>query len=201
METSLSHEERCAIARKHFQLKGYRVHSGLQFGCELVLYADDPDKVHSDFCVSLVGPDSSVNWLQIQTLARSMSTLHKQLVVVSITSVSKGHEGTIAFTKEGGVMEEQIETSILKSDDSIQYYLVDELAITSGHAPFRHRRNVKHGGGKKCAHYGCEKVARGRTQFCAGHGGGVRCKLDGCTRIAIGKMQLCRAHGGGSKRK
>lgn len=143
METSLSHEERCAIARKHFQRKGYRVHSGLQFGCELVLYADDPDKVHSDFCVSLVGPDSSVNWLQIQTLARSMSTLHKQLVVVSITSTAKKHEGTIAFTKESGVMEDQIETSNL-TDDSIHYFVVDELAISSGHAPFRHKRNVKH---------------------------------------------------------
>jgi hypothetical protein len=59
---------------------------------------------------------------------------------------------------------------------------------------------VKHGGGKKCIHAGCEKVARGRTLYCAGHGGGVRCKLEGCSRIAIGKMQLCRAHGGGSSR-
>jgi len=143
METSLSHEERCVIAKKHFQRKGYRVHSGLQFGCELVLYADDPGKVHSDFCVSLVGSDSSVNWLQIQTLARSMSTLHKQLVIVSITLVSREHEGSIAFTNEGEVLEEdQIDTSI--SDDSLQYFAVDELAISSGHAPFRHKRNVKH---------------------------------------------------------
>jgi hypothetical protein len=59
---------------------------------------------------------------------------------------------------------------------------------------------VKHGGGKKCAHAGCVKVARGRTQFCAAHGGGVRCKLAGCNRVAIGKLQLCRTHGGGSTR-
>lgn len=57
---------------------------------------------------------------------------------------------------------------------------------------------MKHGGGKKCSHPDCEKVARGKTRYCAGHGGGVRCKLEGCSRIAIGKMQLCRAHGGGS---
>jgi tRNA splicing endonuclease len=44
------------IARRHFQQKGYRVHSGLQFGCELVLYADSPGLVHSDFCVVVVGP-------------------------------------------------------------------------------------------------------------------------------------------------
>lgn len=47
-------EERVTIVRKHFEQKGYRVHSGLQFGCELVLYADDPSNVHSDFCVHVV---------------------------------------------------------------------------------------------------------------------------------------------------
>jgi hypothetical protein len=52
----MSHEERVGILRRHFERKGYRVHSGLQFGCELVLYADDPSKVHSDFCVHLVHP-------------------------------------------------------------------------------------------------------------------------------------------------
>jgi len=57
---------------------------------------------------------------------------------------------------------------------------------------------VKHGGGKKCLQEGCEKVARGKTMFCAAHGGGVRCKLEGCNRVAIGKAQLCRAHGGGA---
>jgi hypothetical protein len=29
---------------------------------------------------------------------------------------------------------------------------------------------VKHGGGKKCSNPDCEKVARGRTQFCAAVG-------------------------------
>ncbi len=47
-------EERIAIVRDHYVGKGYRVHSGLQFGCELVLYADDPSRVHSDFCVHIV---------------------------------------------------------------------------------------------------------------------------------------------------
>ena len=47
-------EERVYIVRKHYEEKGYRVHSGLQFGCELVLYADDPGKVHSDFCVHVL---------------------------------------------------------------------------------------------------------------------------------------------------
>jgi tRNA splicing endonuclease len=47
-------EEKVKIVRTHFEQKGYRVHSGLQFGCELVLYADDPQRVHSDFCVHVV---------------------------------------------------------------------------------------------------------------------------------------------------
>ena len=55
-ECPLAHENRILIVRKHFENKGYRVHSGLQFGCELVLYADDPDRVHSDFCVHVVPP-------------------------------------------------------------------------------------------------------------------------------------------------
>ena len=42
------------MVRRHFEAKGYRVHSGLQFGCELVLYADNPSLVHSDFCVHVV---------------------------------------------------------------------------------------------------------------------------------------------------
>jgi tRNA splicing endonuclease len=48
------------VVRRHFEKKGYRVHSGLQFGCELVLYADDPSKVHSDFGVHVVPEGMSV---------------------------------------------------------------------------------------------------------------------------------------------
>mmetsp|Transcript_21811 Transcript_21811/g.32344 ORF Transcript_21811/g.32344 Transcript_21811/m.32344 type:complete len:156 (-) Transcript_21811:114-581(-) len=133
----LSHEDRAAIARQHFSRKGYCVHSGLQFGCELVLYADSPGRVHSDFCVHVVPPGSRVNWMQIQTLARSMSTLHKQLVIVDILPGSKDDGVSIAyplrkedeFGKEGGV-----------HDSS--YYCIDEIAVASGHAPFRHKRNA-----------------------------------------------------------
>lgn len=125
----LSHEERTSIARRHFERKGFRVHSGLQFGCELVLYADDPDRVHSDFCVHVLPNDSRVNWMQIQILARSMATLHKQLTIVNV------RPGT-------SVVENPIRT-----DDHLNHeegigddYVIDELAIASGHAPFRHKR-------------------------------------------------------------
>lgn len=131
----LSHEDRAAIARQHFSRKGYRVHSGLQFGCELVLYADSPGRVHSDFCVHVVPPDSRVNWMQIQTLARSMSTLHKQLVIVDVYPGSKDDGVSVAYS----LRKDESENDCV--DDS-SYYNVDEIAVASGHAPFRHKRNV-----------------------------------------------------------
>ena len=107
----MSWEERIDILRKHFKTKGYRVHSGLQFGCELVLYADDPDRVHSDFCVHLV--DERMDWRTIQTLVRSMPDLHKTLILAHITELEVGK------------------------------FVVDELAIATEHAPFRHRNAMK----------------------------------------------------------
>ena len=41
------------FVKEHYEQMGYRVHSGLQFGAELVLYADRPDLVHSDFCINV----------------------------------------------------------------------------------------------------------------------------------------------------
>ncbi len=130
---SPSHDERVLLAREYFQKKGYRVHSGLQFGCELVLYADDPDRVHSDFCVHVV-EDARVNWMTIQTLARSMAILHKQLIIFDIKPVSSENENTFAVANE--------------ECERILHYEVSELAIASGHAPFRHKRQatVKVGG-------------------------------------------------------
>lgn len=58
-KAALSWEERILIVRRHFERKGYRVHSGLQFGTELVLYADTPGRVHSDFCVHVL-PEGKV---------------------------------------------------------------------------------------------------------------------------------------------
>ena len=105
----LSEEERNMIVRRHFEAKGYRVHSGLQFGCELVLYADDPDRVHSDFCVHVVGKDERLDWRTMQILARSMPDLHKTLILVNLRDTANGN------------------------------IVVDELAIATEHAPFRHK--------------------------------------------------------------
>ena len=74
-----------SIVKKHYERKGYRVHSGLQFGCHLVLYADTPDAVHSDYCIHILPHDNSrLQWCTIQTLVRSMSDLHKRLIIVNV---------------------------------------------------------------------------------------------------------------------
>lgn len=67
-DASKDWEERVLIVRRHFECKGYRVHSGLQFGCELVLYADDPSRVHSDFCVHVV-PEGKSDFVALQITA------------------------------------------------------------------------------------------------------------------------------------
>ena len=133
--TPLTHEDRIAIARHHFENKGYRVHSGLQFGCELVLYADSPDNVHSDFCVHVVdGDEGKFDWRNIQTLVRSMPGLKKTLILARVREVAANDDvgataGADVGTAAGGV--------------KFDRYKVDELAIATEHAPFRHKNIPK----------------------------------------------------------
>lgn len=128
--SSLSNEERILIVRKHFEAKGYRVHSGLQFGCELVLYADDPDRVHSDFCVHVVRSDGRLDWRTMQTLVRSMPDLHKTLILAHVVLKQRNNS-----TKKNS---DELEKD--DSDTISNPYDVHELAIGTEHAPFRHKR-------------------------------------------------------------
>lgn len=50
-----------------------------------------------------------------------------------------------------------------------------------------------------CGMVGCDKNARGRTQFCVRHGGGIRCSMQGCEKGARPHSTLCSAHGGGHR--
>jgi tRNA splicing endonuclease len=117
-----SWEEKVEIVRNHFEKKGYRVHSGLQFGCELVLYADDPSRVHSDFCVHVVRQEGLLDWREMQTLVRSMPDLHKTLILANV--------------------------KVQKIGDEMRY-IVEELAIATEHAPFRHRNTVTEVGAQR----------------------------------------------------
>jgi len=133
-------ETKVAFVRNHYEKKGYRVHSGLQFGCELVLYADDPTKVHSDFCIHVVRDgkwfrsdhyivewkglteiflDGLLDWREVQTLVRSMPDLHKTLILANVKCDDKGRK------------------------------TVEELAVATEHAPFRHRPKMMEVGSQK----------------------------------------------------
>mmetsp|Transcript_675 Transcript_675/g.1073 ORF Transcript_675/g.1073 Transcript_675/m.1073 type:complete len:157 (+) Transcript_675:525-995(+) len=125
---AVAYEKLINVVRKHFEQKGYRVHSGLQFGCELVLYADDPGNVHSDFCVHVVQPDHPLDWRRMQTLVRSMPDLHKTLILAHV----KKH---------------------LNSSNGETDFVVEELALASEHAPFRHKRVVKQVGAQLKKHH------------------------------------------------
>jgi hypothetical protein len=133
-----THDELISIVKRHFTNKGYRVHSGLQFGCELVLYADSPGLVHSDFCVHVPPPspgdhdddngEIAIDWRTIQTLARSMPDLRKTLIVARVRRCNRASMGS-----EGGGGRDST------GDGAGFEYEVDELAIATEHAPFRHK--------------------------------------------------------------
>jgi hypothetical protein len=68
-------EERVQLVREHYERKGYRVRSGLQFGCELVLYADDLGSVHSDFCIHVV-PQGNEKIISYHAMPCMHPTMH-----------------------------------------------------------------------------------------------------------------------------
>jgi len=183
------HEQHINIVRHHFSNKGYRVHSGLQFGCELVLYADNPGRVHSDFCVHVLPPPlvyssssaaattasaAVIDWRTIQTLVRSMPDLRKTLIIARVRLCHRQHDHDSSGGIGGGDVHDDsniipinvrvnyssvsIKSSSSTSTGSIikkneqdgeevdgggvgeeYYYIVDELAIATEHAPFRHK--------------------------------------------------------------
>ena len=137
--SALTHEERiAAIVRHHFEKKGYRVHSGLQFGVELVLYADnDLNKVHSDFCVHVVNNSAGrLDWRMLQTLVRSMPAIRKTLIVANVRDA----KGDDRCDDDGDNITADRTDAISIQQGS---YLVDELAIATEHAPFRHKNIPK----------------------------------------------------------
>ncbi|GKY92625.1 hypothetical protein MPSEU_000232600 [Mayamaea pseudoterrestris] len=124
--SSIEPDTRLAFVRRYYQRKGYRVHSGLQFGCEFVLYADDPSKVHSDFCVHVVNENGILDWRRIQVLARSMPSLHKTLILAYIKKTTA--DATANANNN--------------NDDDDDNFTVEELAIGTEHAPFRHKKQA-----------------------------------------------------------
>lgn len=146
---AIAHEQLISHARTYYTSLGYRVHSGLQFGCELVLYADNPQYVHSDFCVLVLPPDGRVDWRRVQSLTRQMGDWKKTLILAEVRLVSCGSSCT-----DTGAASRPRPTSSTSTTSSIDVIApqedkalfagttvkVTELAISTEHAPFRHRR-------------------------------------------------------------
>ena len=150
------HEELVAHAREHYTKLGYRVHSGLQFGCELVLYADHPQFVHSDFCVLVLPADGRVDWRRIQCLTRSMPDYKKTLILAEVVVTEEDGEQQQQQEEDNDRdtrVEGEDDVSSSRADDSIigltkekkkkRIIKVNELAVSTEHAPFRHRSAKK----------------------------------------------------------
>ena len=146
---------------KHFGNKGYRIHSGLQFGCELVLYADIPSRVHSDFCVHIPNEnDGRLNWMTIQILVRSMPELHKTLIIANVKQCPPDQPGAIVYVHgtsndiivSSGVGEEEDMigsfSQTKQEKTKVSYYIVEEIAIATEHAPFKHKNVTNKVGGQ-----------------------------------------------------
>jgi hypothetical protein len=43
---------------------------------------------------------------------------------------------------------------------------------------------------------GCDKSAQSSTNFCVKHGGGKKCQSEGCEKVARGKTPYCAAVSG-----
>ena len=142
--TARTHEQLIADAREHYTNLGYRVHSGLQFGCELVLYADHPQYVHSDFCVLVLPSDGRVDWRRIQCLTRSMPDYKKTLILAEVSVIEKdieeGDEDGEAKADNSSGGEAIVSSPIApKTKRRKRIIKVKELAVSTEHAPFRHR--------------------------------------------------------------
>ena len=64
-------------------------------------------------------PDGRLDWRTHQTLVRSMPDLHKTLIVANVREIEHA------------------------DDDLSRQYAVDELAMATEHAPFRHKISSK----------------------------------------------------------
>jgi len=96
----------------------------------MMFITDDPQRVHSDFCVRVIAHGDSIDWRNIQTLVRSMPDLHKTLILAHVKQ------------KPGCVNSQYIDGNLDTN------YVIEELAIASEHAPFRHKKAAAGVGGQ-----------------------------------------------------
>lgn len=159
-------EDRIAIVRDHYVRKGYRVHSGLQFGCELVLYADDPSRVHSDFCVHIVPYGMCVlyNGKESKSSKKNIPVCPSSYLVSCSFPLSLMYilQHINLFFTDGKMDMRTLQTLVRSMPDfhkrlivasivpcaTDNSYEVKELSFSSQHAPFR-QKAASHGVGKQ----------------------------------------------------
>jgi hypothetical protein len=121
-----------SILSSYYSSLGYRVHSGLQFGCELVLYSDDPSKVHSDFAIMFQEANDSIDWRRVQCLARAMPDLHKKLIISQI------------IPNDPGLPDIQKSSNpTIQAWQTLTGYTVSELRLANFHRSFKVRKAEK----------------------------------------------------------
>lgn len=141
-----SEEEKAAFVRRHYESLGYRVHSGLQFGVDFVLYADSPEAVHSDFCVHIVR-DGTLWWSFCSSCIVNHQRHH---------SITHPARFTITTILDELLDWREIQTLTRSMPDfhktlilvNVKGESIEELAMASEHAPFRHRPKPKEVGGQ-----------------------------------------------------
>jgi len=137
-------EHRVGLVRKHYEAKGYRVHSGLQFGCELVLYADDPSRVHSDFCVHVLQNGKVVTAMPCNSFHFNSTDTQS---CSTRSDIAVYPDGLMDWRRMQSLVRSMpdlhktliVANPILGGDDGTLRE-VQELAFATEHAPFRHRK-------------------------------------------------------------
>jgi tRNA-splicing endonuclease subunit Sen34 len=67
--------------------RGLFVASGTRFGCDFLLYPQNPSRFHSSHMVSVIAsPDSEVNMFQLSSLCRLATGVNKKLLVAQANS-------------------------------------------------------------------------------------------------------------------
>jgi hypothetical protein len=91
------------------------------------------------FLVASFITEEEFDWRRIQTLVRSMPNLHKTLIVANVRTVVGQELSRANFSNH---KDSQTKETLSNSCD-FQRYVVEELAIASEHAPFRHKNITK----------------------------------------------------------
>ena len=129
-----------SLLRSHYTSQNYIIHSGLQFGVDLVLYASSPTLVHSDFAVVLYNHewseegssvDEGFDWRRIQSLTRSMPDLHKKLIIARVVLEENNDNSNNSNSNNNS------------NNSNSNGFRVEEIKVSTFHRSFKVKREEK----------------------------------------------------------